>query len=174
MSNRLRAGLILSLMAAGTAMPVSLHAQQTQHRPRCDSPEHRQFDFWLGEWTVASSGKPAGQNRITLEEDGCILHEHWTGAGGGTGQSFNFYDRQDGRWHQLWIDNAGQVLRLSGEYRDDQMQFTGESRGQGGALMENRLTFYRNPDGSVRQLWLSRPAGQSEWVVVFDGLYVRS
>ncbi|MDH5315289.1 MAG: hypothetical protein OEW44_02310 [Gemmatimonadota bacterium] len=170
MPNRVRLLVLLSLLTGGTVAPVALPAQQ---RPRCDSPEHRQFDFWIGEWTVTAAGKPAGHNLITLEEDGCVLHEHWTGAGGGTGQSFNFYDRQDGQWHQLWIDNAGQVLRLAGQYEQDEMRLAGESRGRDGVLIENRLTFSRNPDGSVRQLWVSRRPGQPEWTVVFDGLYVR-
>ena len=170
MSNRSRVFVILSLLTGGTVAPAPLSAQQ---QPRCDSPEHRQFDFWIGDWTVTVAGKPAGQNLITLEEDGCILHEHWTGSGGGTGQSFNFYDRQDGQWHQLWIDNAGQVLRLDGQYGDNQMRFAGESRGRDGAVIENRLTFTRNADGSVRQLWQSRRPGQPDWAVVFDGLYVR-
>ncbi|HET9353099.1 MAG TPA: hypothetical protein VFO32_03805, partial [Sphingomicrobium sp.] len=26
--------------------------------PACTGPEHRQFDFWVGEWTVTQTGKP--------------------------------------------------------------------------------------------------------------------
>ncbi|HET7704523.1 MAG TPA: hypothetical protein VFM36_00410, partial [Thermoanaerobaculia bacterium] len=46
----------------------------------CDRPEHRQFDFWAGEWTVTTpDGKTAGTNRITKIAGGCALLEEWTG-----------------------------------------------------------------------------------------------
>ena len=36
--------------------------------PPCDAPEFRQFDFWLGEWTVTKpDGQLAGTNRISRE-----------------------------------------------------------------------------------------------------------
>lgn len=33
----------------------------------CDSPEHRQFDFWLGDWDVIT---------WTSNEDGTV-RQHW-------------------------------------------------------------------------------------------------
>ena len=71
----------------------------------CDSENHRQFDFWIGEWEVSSNGQPAGTNSIQSILGGCALQENWRGAGPGglTGTSFNIYDRANtftanGRW----------------------------------------------------------------------------
>jgi hypothetical protein len=50
------------------------------------------------------------------------------------------------------------------------MLFTGTVTAADGSKQEQRLTFFRNPDGTVRQLWetSSKPG---EWQVAFDGLY---
>ncbi len=101
-----------SLCVIGCVVVGSLGAQSAG--PTCEGPEYRQFDFWVGDWVVTSGGQPAGTNHVTREERGCLIHEHWTGAGGGSGQSLNFYDRADGRWHQVWVDAGGNVLTLSG------------------------------------------------------------
>lgn len=137
----------------------------------CPAPEHRQFDFWVGNWNVTAKGRQAGTNDVTLEEAACLVHEHWSGAGGSTGQSFNFYDRGDGHWHQLWISNQGNVLRLSGAYSEGAMRFTGVAPGAQGRPQRQRLTFFRNSDGSVRQLWETSDDEGKTWQVAFDGLY---
>jgi hypothetical protein len=135
----------------------------TQAPPRCDTPQYRQFDFWVGDWTVTSGGRPAGTNHVTLEEAGCLVHEHWTGARGGTGQSFNFFDRTDSLWHQVWVSSSGTVLFLSGKYSDGRLAYTAQGQ---------RLTFFHNADGTVRQLWESSSDGK-QWSTVFDGMYVK-
>ena len=60
-------------------------------RPDCSAPERRQFDFWLGKWSVTAAGKPAGTSHIESVMKGCGILEHWTSAGGGNGTSLNFY-----------------------------------------------------------------------------------
>ena len=149
---------------------VSPAASQTP--PKCDIPQYRQLDFWVGDWNVTSGGKPAGTNLVTQEESGCLVHEHWTGAGGGTGQSFNFYDRTDDRWHQVWVASNGTTLFLSGQYADGKLVYSGVAPGANGAAAQQRLTFFHNADGTVRQLWESSSDGK-QWQTVFDGLYVR-
>jgi len=45
----------------------------------CSSDEHRQFDFWLGEWTSYSKdGKKQGTNHLTKPLGLCVLQENWT------------------------------------------------------------------------------------------------
>jgi hypothetical protein len=161
---RFRLTLLLLLLAVPAA---------AQNRPPafgCPAAVYRQFDFWVGDWEVTVSGNAAGRNTITLEEQGCLIHEHWTGSKGGTGQSFNFYDQVTQRWNQVWVDNQGSSLRLSGTFADGKMQLTGVAPGPNGATLQQRLTFFRNPDGTVRQLWETSEDGAS-WKTAFDGLY---
>jgi len=56
--------------------------------PPCASAEHRQFDFWIGEWRVQTpDGALAGINRITREYGGCVVHEHYATGKGYSGES---------------------------------------------------------------------------------------
>jgi len=139
----------------------------------CPEAEHRQFDFWVGTWTVTVGDNFAGSNVITNEEQGCLIHEHWSGSRGSTGQSFNFYDAASRQWHQVWVDNQGTWLHLTGHYADDEMRFTGTAPGPDGKPAPQRLTFFRNADGTVRQLWQASSDGGATWGTVFDGLYRR-
>lgn len=165
--------LRMRLLQAGLALLTlapTLAAQQAP--PGCDTPEFRQFDFWVGDWIVMlPNGQQAGTNLVTLEEDGCVVHEHWKGAGGSTGQSFNFFDRIRRQWRQLWVDNAGNVLEFAGAYAEGRMALTGTSTDRQGRAVRHRLTFFRNSDGTVRQLWESSSDAGDSWSVAFDGLY---
>jgi hypothetical protein len=149
----------------------ALTAQGQPQPPRCDTAAHRQFDFWVGDWVVMAGTDTAGTNLVTLVEDGCIIHEHWIGSKGGTGQSFNFFNRVDQQWHQLWVDNSGNVLNLAGTYTDPELRYTGETVRRNGTRILQELTFTRNPDGTVRQYWRSSTDGGATWAVSFDGLY---
>jgi hypothetical protein len=49
---------LLAVVAVVAAVAASAHAQTP---PACSAAEHRQFDFWLGEWDVKNAaGKEAG------------------------------------------------------------------------------------------------------------------
>lgn len=161
----------LPVLAILLLAPLVMSAQTSPPAFGCREAEHRQFDFWLGRWDVTVSGQAAGTNVITLEEEGCVLHEHWTGSRGGTGQSFNWYDRNGGKWHQVWVDNQGNYLHLTGEYRDGRLTLQGTAPGPSGAPQPQRLTFFRNADGTVRQLWETSPDEGKTWQAAFDGLY---
>ena len=139
----------------------------------CSAPEHRQFDFWLGEWEVRGpTGKVAGTNRITREFGGCVLHEQYDTGRGYSGSSFNIYDAGRGRWHQTWVDSSGLLLQLDGGLVEGRMVMEGETVGTDGARTRHRITWTPNADGTVRQLWESTNAA-GEWQVTFDGKYTR-
>ena len=143
---------------------------------RCEAPEHRQFDFWLGEWNVSSNGQPAGTNSIRATLGGCVLQENWQGAGSGgiSGTSFNIYDRDRGLWHQTWVDANGTLLQLDGGLSDGSMVLEGERPvPSGNGTVLHRISWTPQEDDSVRQLWeASQDSGES-WNVIFDGLYTR-
>ncbi len=88
------------------------------HRP-CNTPEFRQFDFWLGDWDVEAASAPGtvSRNLITRAYDGCTVREEYTTPHGYAGTSLNFYDATRKVWHQTWIDNQGGGLFLEGGLR---------------------------------------------------------
>ena len=170
----LKRAVFVLLLACAPAVSNAQTATPAQQPPCKSRPEYRQFDFWVGEWDVRNpQGQQAGTNSVQLILGDCVLLENWTGARGGQGKSFNVYNAAKGKWQQTWVDNAGNVLELSGEYRDGAMRFTGESVGRGGAKTLERLTFTKVGDDRVRQLWEQSADGGKTWTVTFDGAYVR-
>ena len=155
--------------------PLLLAQSQGTGAPPCSSPEHRQFDFWVGEWKVQdSTGKVLGHNNISQTLGGCVLHEDWTSASGGyAGNSYNVYDARRKRWHQTWVDNGGLLLQLDGRFQNGKMILTGETIGQNGAPTLNRIIWEPLPEHRVRQLWESSNDNGETWTVLFDGIYVR-
>lgn len=159
------AHLMLLLLVASFGQPV---------RPTpCTAPEHRQFDFWIGEWNVKTpDGKVAGVNRIERVEGGCALQENWTGTGN-TGRSINAYWPGDKKWHQFWIGSGGLVMHLSGVLAGDALRLEGLVPMPNGQTMQHRLTFTNRADGTVRQFWENSTDAGKTWTVAFDGVYTR-
>jgi len=130
----------------------------------CGGAEHRQFDFWLGDWRVVKpDGTFAGTNHITLEYGGCVIHEHYVTGKGYSGESLNIYDATRKVWHQTWVDDSGLLLTLEGRWDGHAMVLEGGGQ---------RIAWTPNADGSVRQLWESRD-DKGAWTVVFDGRYTK-
>jgi len=158
----------VALLFAGT---YAMSAEEPT-RPICKDGASRQFDFWIGRWKVSESGKPAGINQIERILEGCALLENWTGAKGGAGKSLNFFDREDGLWHQTWIDRSGGALFLSGKFENGAMRLQGaRAATDKQPATRHRITWTPLAGGKVRQLWESAPAGVDQWTTQFDGLY---
>ncbi len=150
------------------AFPRILSAQQPP--AACTAAEHRQFDFWVGVWEVSVGTQVAGINTITRENNGCVVVERWAGAQGLTGTSLNVYHAPTKRWHQTWVDSAGSLLLLDGEFKDGAMRLASPTQG---AKVLHRVTWTPNADGGLRQLWEQSTDGGAKWTVAFDGLYRR-
>lgn len=161
-------------VVAGAMIAAPASAQQGQAPPTCDSEQHRQFDYWVGDWEVFNpQGQKVGENNVTLIQNDCVVHEDWHGAGGGTGESFNIYDRTRDVWHQTWVSGVGVLLVLEGGLNDDgAMVLQGESITRQGPVRD-RITWSKEGDGRVRQLWERSSDGGATWTVVFNGMYVR-
>ena len=140
---------------------------QPANRP-CDSPECRQFDFWVGDWEVDTpDGKRAGTNRVEKILDGCVLLENWSGARGGAGKSFNLYSATEKRWRQIWVDNRGMLLELAGGIEDGKMVLQDARPG----TVRNRITWEKLADGRVRQHWTTSQDDGVTWTDAFVGFY---
>ena len=168
---RLSVLMFAALPFAAAPSPAAAQAGAPQ-APACSAPEHRQFDFWLGDWQVEVPGKPTNKSRITRLFGACgIREEYWAGGGQYEGSSFNMYDAPRRVWHQTWVDNQGGLLALEGGLRGASMVLEGKQPGPQGGEQTSRITWTPNADGTVRQLWeISADAGKS-WTTAFDGLY---
>lgn len=166
-------GLVAAALVAAPLVVAPTHVASAQGAAPapCTGAEFHQFDFWLGRWTVTNpAGKPAGTSVIDRQADGCVVQEHWSGAGGVSGTSLNFYERATGKWNQVWVGGRGVVLRLSGGLQGTSMVLSGDAPGPTGAMQHQRLTFTPLDGGRVRQHWESSDDGE-HWQTVFDGTY---
>ena len=159
---RALASLVIAAAASTSAAAVA-----------CDGSEHRQFDFWLGEWNVRTpDGKLAGVNSISGEYGGCVLHERYSTGRGYSGESLNIYDASRKVWHQTWVDSSGTLLLLEGALIGKNMVLQGQTIGADGQIIKHRITWTPNTDGSVRQHWESTDE-KGQWATAFDGAYTR-
>jgi hypothetical protein len=167
-----RLAVVCSLLAIFPRATLTLQAQTPP--PSCTAPEHRQFDFWIGDWNVyGPRGKLAGRNTITRVYGGCVIREHYVGARGYTGGSLNIYDASRDRWHQTWVDNGGLLLELDGGFRDGKMVLEGETLDSTGAVQKQRITWEPLQAGKVRQHWQQSTDGGKSWTTLFDGTYTK-
>lgn len=162
-----------ALFAAFLLGVSSLSAQQGPP-PGCTTPEFRQFDYWVGDWNVTDSagGANYGTNNVTLEEAGCVVHEHWAGSRGGTGQSFNYFDPRTKVWQQDWVaSNAGSALHLVGHLEGNAMTLEADVPAASGHPVHHKVQWIPEPDGRVRQYWRTTTDGGKTWTIAFDGWY---
>jgi hypothetical protein len=143
--------------------------------PACAGAEHRQFDFWVGEWDVYPTGKPnqVATSKIEGLYAGCVVRENWMPFKGSPGGSLNMYDAQDKKWRQTWADAAGSWVEFTGGHNGTAMVLTGNWRGAGGPGQDSltRMTYTKSADGSVRQLGEASTDGGKTWGPSFDFTY---
>lgn len=185
-----RAGMfapISSLDADPHLASLKTHAKWNDVRDAFDAvvqpcrhdPRFREFDFWVGDWDVRPTSGPAAgppaRNTITVEDNGCVVMEHWSAPSGSTGQSFNIYDRSIGKWRQTWVDNVGGQHDYRGELKDGNMVFVGDTPAPNGQLgrVPTRLTFFHIGKDSVRQFSEVSNDGGRTWTTSYDLMYVR-
>ena len=113
---------------------------------------------------------PPARNTITLEDNGCVVMEHWTAPSGSEGQSFNLFDRSIGKWRQTWVDNLGGQHDYRGGLVNGNMVLLGEGRP---GRIPTRLTLFHISRDSVRQFSETSPDSGRTWVPAYDLMYVR-
>lgn len=161
-------------LAASTAHAQSQTPPAQPAPPPCQEAVFHQFDFWTGEWEVFTpQGQKAGENSITVEENGCLLVERWNGAGGSTGQSYNFVDLETGKWRQVWV-SPGTTIDYSGELNEKgEMVLEGTIGYAGAASAPFRGVWTPNEDGSVTQHFTQYDPEKKVWNDWFIGVYKR-
>lgn len=152
----------------------------TAQKP-CSGPEFRQFDFWIGEWEAfGKNGQKAGDSRISLILDSCVILEEWTSANPQQGliyqgKSFNSYNAASGQWQQTWTDNTGnttEFLRGVGN-KGRILYYADKVAGLKGSYFMRRLSFTRLTDDKVRQFGERSNDGGATWTTEYDLEYRR-
>jgi hypothetical protein len=173
----MRRTIAILLTAAVCVFGVStLPAQENAPPPATCNTDTRysEFDFWLGTWDVYVDGKKAGENTITKEEEGCLVLEKWTDVNGGTGQSYNYFNPDTGKWRQVWVSKYMAIDYVGGLTEDGSMELVGDI-----TYFHNEKTlkflgrWTRQEDGTVRQYFEQFDEKKGEMVPIFTGIYHR-
>ncbi len=153
-----------------------LKAMNENARPCEANLGYREFDFWIGEWDVESSGTKS-ESSIQKLLEGCVILENWYGGGrqagpGTTGKSMNIYTPSTKKWKQVWVSDTGTVSEFEGELRNGAMHYARTFQ-QASATVLARMTFTPQANGTVRQLIEQSTDEGKTWVTQFDGIYTR-
>lgn len=153
----------------------------TSAQKPCSNPVYRQFDFWIGEWEAyAANGKKAGDSKISIILDSCIILEEWTSVNVTqglrfAGKSFNTYNAVSKQWQQTWVDNAaGSTEYLEGKFEGNKITFlTKPFPFAQDSMATRRLTFFNLGADKVRQLGEISKDNNATWLTEFDLEYRR-
>ena len=153
-------------------------AKQVQHNAApCDDAEFKQFDFWLGDWDVASAvdGVHRGNSHISKEMGGCVVWENWTSAGSPYfGKSYNTWNPNLKRWEQYWVDTSAGVMFFHGELKNNIMDyFTDDVPQAGGGTLLRHLQFFNLSPDKVRQFSQGSTDSGKTWHTEYDFIYTR-
>jgi hypothetical protein len=160
---------------------VLLYSDVEAQKPCNSNPTYRQFDFWIGEWEAfALNGTKAGDSKISLILDSCIVLEEWTSASVNrgiryAGKSFNTYNAVTKQWQQTWVDNVGGSTEyLEGKYENNKITFlTKPFPFSKDTVAVRRLTFFNLGPAKVRQLGeITKDQGLT-WTAEYDLEYRR-
>jgi len=147
----------------------------------CSLPVFRQFDFWVGTWEAfAPNGNKAGDSKISIILDSCIILEEWTSASSQqgliySGKSFNMYNVATKQWQQTWVDNTGNTTEfLRGEGSDGKIIFYADKViGPQGKNFMRKLTFTKLSNDKVRQFGERSDDEGKTWTTEYDLEYRR-
>ena len=152
-----------------------------QKTPCKINPVYRQFDFWIGEWDAyGPGGKKAGDSKVTLVLDSCIILEEWTSVvpvKGITysGKSFNTYNTTTNQWQQTWVDNVGGTTEyLEGKLDHNALIFrTKPFSFSKDTMAIRKLSFFNLGSNKVRQLGEISKNNGATWITEYDLEYRR-
>lgn len=175
-SSRWTKGIFLILFTAGLFSLASPPSFGAQDPGACSANQQsRQFDFWLGDWTVTYPGMPgSAASKVILELDKCVLVETWDGGKGHKGENIFAYSSDDKSWHGMFADNQGRVHIFEGKVAQGSAEFLGTSRGPNGETVLNRIKIVRLAPDKVEQSWEKSADKGATWTMEFHGQYSRN
>ena len=166
--------LATAVVLAAASRPSAAQTQTAAQSP-CAAPDRHRFDFWIGEWQVATpDGHVVGASSVQSMAGGCGLLENWTASNGSTGKSLNAYNPTAKQWQQYWVGQGGLVTEYrESEWHDGSLSFVARPSAGAPAAPTQRLTFTPVNDSTVRQHGESSADGGSTWTTTYDFYYHR-
>jgi hypothetical protein len=167
-------GKIFFLAMALAAVSQTATQQAALLRGNCLAAEHHQLDFWIGTWKVFQKSDSATQiatSHIESVMNGCGIRESYKSpnAPGGEydGTSYSAFNRNDGKWHQFYVDVNGNASWYTGAMEGTDMVLTAPAKA--GSL--NKMTYHPLAGGVVEQIGMNSTDGGKTWAPGYDYIY---
>jgi hypothetical protein len=148
----------------------------SRKKPQCTAPEHRQMDFWLGDWDAAVKARKSptseewaearGSNHVSPGDNGCTIVEDFHAAGPGapwTGRSVSQFWARQGKWRQTWIDESNSYLAFTGGPEGKDFALYGEPSTQNGVQRQMRMVFANIGRDGFSWRWEGTTDGGKSW-----------
>jgi hypothetical protein len=171
-----RSLLIAALLLAAPDLSAAQSTPAAKPNPApCADAEYGRFDFWVGRWSVTSTGKPRVVADSLIEKVyGCGVRENWMPKNHQDGGSLSIYVPAEKGWRQTWIDSSGAYVDFKGGWDGHAMVLTGDWPGPDGKPNLVRMTYTQGADGSVRQAGTASKDSGKTWAPSFDFTYRRA
>lgn len=161
--------------AAAAQTPPGQPAPAAPPSPACETPEHRQFDYWVGYWDVYRTGTDTlvAHSLIERRYAGCAIRENWMPLRNQGGGSFSIWHPATRQWRQLWVDSSNGWVEFTGGIVNGAMELTGPWAGSGpnGENGIVRMRYDRGENGAVRQHGDVSIDNGRTWAPSFDFTY---
>ena len=151
----------------------------------CATPEHRQLDFWVGDWDVVVRSRTApgkdewqeqkGTQHIEAILGGCVISENFAAVGAPgpwAGKSYSMWQPAKKQWRQTWVDDQGSYLAFTGGVDKGTMALYGEPFQQNGKKIHMRMIWLDVRPESMRWEW-QRTTDEKTWTAVMVIQYQR-
>lgn len=148
----------------------------------CDTPQHHELDFWVGDWQVfdAATLKLVAFDRIEKRYQGCVVLESLTFLSDVyrrpgipvrlAGIAVNRFDGEE--WLQMWADNQWGAILLRGKPdAAGNMEFVTVIPSR---RRDVKLVYEKHSDGTLRIVQYVAAAGSGRWAKYGDLLYRRN
>jgi hypothetical protein len=160
---------------------AAISAAYGQDAGACSENESRQFDFWIGEWSIKQRILKADGTWFEAEArtsvapalDGCVLVENWNGdvlffwegmkkAETIKGFSVRSYDRHSQKWVINWMDTRNPRFNaFEGNFKDGKGEFFRTISADDGTETIARIVFSEIARSSVHwELAISSDEGK--------------
>ena len=143
-----------------------------------DQFDGSELDFWLGSWECAWAGGH-GTNRLSRILAGKVILEEFdelTTSGSEPalhGRSWSVFDPARRLWRQIWVDDQGGYLDLTGDVVDGCFAFVREARELGPGRRQ-RMVFRDVEASRFRWTWESSADDGVNWVTRWEIDYRRA
>jgi len=165
-------------LGVGNASEGSTSSNPKPPDTLCTSVECRQFDFWVGDWSLkwtnAEGKELAGNNRIQSILNGCVIEENFEDpVGKFQGKSVSVFNKGTQQWQQTWVDNNGSYLDFVGEFKDGKMVLARKATREGKEFLQ-RMVWYNIAADTLDWNWERSDDNGNTWKLLWKIHYKRA